>query len=402
MLDTLKLLVVLALIVFLLNRKWNLGLVLTLASAILGLLFVRAPQALALDALGAVTDWLTLRLVGIVVLILTLGEILRRTARLDGMMHALEHLVPDTRIVFAVIPAFIGLLPMVGGAVFSAPMVDRIGDHLKASSERKTFVNYWFRHIWEYVFPLYPSFLLGAALLDLSAQQVTGILWPLAVSSVVGGVLFGLVGLKAPQEGRGRANTVACLRELALSTWPIGLVLLLTLAAKVDLIASLVLTIALLAMINRVTPRDFWDILRHRIRWDTVVVIFGAMVFRSVLEGTGAVAATSQALTQLGVPVVVAAFVVPFVAGLLSGLGTAAFAIGFPIVLPLMSHSQLDLGLAMWAWAGGFLGVMMSPVHLCLALTREYFGAQWARLYRPIVLATLLVVGTGAVILILG
>lgn len=399
--DLLRLLAVLVLIVLLVNRKWNLGLVLLLATALLGLLFARPLVDLGRDVLVAATDWLTVRLVGIVVLILLLGEILRRTARLDGMLHALQRLVPDTRIVFAVVPALIGLLPMVGGAVFSAPMVDRIGDQLGASRDRKTFVNYWFRHVWEYVFPLYPSFLLGAALLGITVRQATALLWPVTVASVAGGVLFGLLGLSRTRDVEPGGSTVAGLRELAFSVWPIALVLALSLVAGLDLIVSLAATIVLLALVNRVGVSQFWDILRHHIRWDTVIVIVGAMVFRRVLEETGGVAAASQALVQMRVPTVVAVFAVPFAAGLLSGLGTASFAIGFPIVLPLIGNSPVEPGMAVWAWTAGFLGVMMSPVHLCLALTRVYFQSDWGPLYRRIVLATLLVVATAAFLLFL-
>jgi integral membrane protein (TIGR00529 family) len=401
MFDVLKLLTVLALIVFLLYRKWNLGLVLVLASLLLGLFYARPVDALARDALGAVTDWLTLRLAAIVILILTLGEILRRTARLDGMVHALEQLIPDTRIVLAVVPAFIGLLPMVGGAVFSAPMVDHLGDRLAAGSGRKTFVNYWFRHIWEYVFPLYPSFLLATTLLGLPEQQATATMWPLTVACALGGVLFGLLGIRRADRPRRREGTLVGLRELALSVWPIALVLILALAAGIDLIISLLIAILFLSLINRVGGRQLWDILLHAVRWDTVLVIFGAMVFRRVLDETGAVAVASRTLTEMDVPLVLVLFAVPFVAGLLSGLGTAAFAIGFPIVLPLIDQGQIAPELAMWAWAGGFLGVMMSPVHLCLALTRDYFDAEWGEVYRMIVPAVLLTAGTAGLYLFL-
>ena len=402
MLDMLKLLAILVLIIFLLNRRWNLGLALALASALLGLLFARPALDLMTDVYVAVVDRLTLRLACIVVLILTLGEILRRTARLDGMVHSLEQLLPDSRLVFAVVPAVIGMLPMVGGAMFSAPMVDRAGDQLDASPDRRTFVNYWFRHFWEYVFPLYPSFLLGAELLGFSSspQSVTRLLWPLAAVSIVGGVLFGLQGTTRVRNPSPGSNRLAALSELVVSVWPIGLVLLLAVGAGLDLILSLLATLIALALVNRVGPGQFWDIARHHIRWNTVAVILGAMVFRRVLEETGAVAAASEALTQMNVPVTVPVFAVPFFAGLLSGLGTAAFAIGFPIVLPLIAQSPVDMGLAAWAWAGGFLGVMVSPVHLCLALTRVYFQAEWGPVYRRILPASLLVALMGAVLVL--
>jgi integral membrane protein (TIGR00529 family) len=403
MLDIIKLLAVLAFIILLLNRKWNLGLVLALASFLLSLLFARPLTDLARDALVAMTDLLTLRLAVIVVLILTLAEVMRRTARLDGMVHALEHLVPDARLVFAIVPAVIGLLPMVGGAMFSAPMVGRVGDRLEAEPDRKTFVNYWFRHFWEYIFPLYPSFLLGAELLGFSErpERVTLMMLPMAAASLVGGVLFGLLGLARTKRMSSGGSAWEALRELTLSTWPIGLVLLLSIGLGLDLVASLLISILLLALVNRVGVGQFWTILRGHIRWETVLVIFGAMVFRQVLESTGSVAAASLALAQARVPTPAAVFAIPFISGLLSGLGTAAFAIGFPIILPLISQSPVDPGLAAWAWTGGFLGVMVSPVHLCLALTRVYFEAEWAPIYRRLLPASLLVVLVGALLLIL-
>jgi len=53
-----------------------------------------------------------------------------------------------------------------------------------------------------------------------------------------------------------------------------------------------------------------------------------------------------------------------------------------------------------WAWAGGFLGTMMSPVHLCLALTRVYFEADWGSIYRRMVPAALLVAATAGLLLV--
>jgi len=401
MADILKLLGVLALVIFLIGRKWNLGLILTLASLLLGLLFARPLPQLGLDVLVALVDPLTLRLAGIVVLILLLGEILRLTARLDGMVHSLEQLVPDTRIVMAVVPAFIGLLPMVGGAMFSAPMVDRVGDRLEASASRKTFVNYWFRHVWEYIFPLYPSFVLGAALLGLSEQRTALLLSPLFLASVAAGVLFGMLGLHRSGRPGQRPRTAASVGELLGSVWPIALVLALALLVGLDLILSLLLTILLLVGVNRLAPGSVAELLIHRVRWNSVLVIFGAMIFRRVLEQTGAVAVASDALVRSPVPVVLVVFIVPFVAGLLSGLMSAAFAIGFPIVLPLIGHSPVDPGLAVWAWAGGFLGVMMSPVHLCLALTRVYFDAEWGSIYRRLVPATGFAAAVAALLLLL-
>ncbi|RLC98669.1 MAG: hypothetical protein DRI77_04520 [Chloroflexi bacterium] len=404
----LKLAAVFAGIILLLNRKWNLGLVLLLASVAVGLLFARPLPEIGCDILLTSIDLLTLRLALAVVLIMILAELLRQTGGLDGVVTALQELISNGRIVIAALPALVGLLPMIGGAMFSAPLVDEVGDRLEASEERRTFVNYWFRHIWEPIFPLYPSMLLAAELLGLTTAQLAGVAWPLSVTAVAGGLLFGLIGL--PQRGARTPSPTPraqSLRALMASIWPIALVILLSLTLPVDeraaLLLSLVVTITLLMATERVPLHDLEEILRHRIPWKTVIVIFGALIFRSVLENSGAVSATSDALTGLHIPLAVIALAVPFIPGLLTGMMVAAYSIGFPVVLPLVAGSggNVTPGWAVWLLAGGFLGTMLSPLHLCLALTRVYFKAEWGPVYRLLAPSALLVLIVAYALLLL-
>ena len=404
----LKLALVFAGIVLLLSRRWNLGLVLLLASVAIGLLFAHPLPEILRDVLRATVDLLTLRLALAVVLIMTLGELLRQTAGLKGMVEALQALIPNGRIVIAALPALVGFLPMVGGAMFSAPMVDEVGDRLRADGARKTFVNYWFRHIWELIFPIYPSVLLATAMLDIPAAQLAGATWPLVVAAVAGGLLFGLLGL--PRRGADDPPAIPrlqSLRTLATSVWPIALVITLSLTLPVDeritLILSLVVTIGATMAIKHIPPGDLGTILRERIPWKTVVVIFGALIFRRVLENSGAVLAVSDGLTELRLPLWAVAFGVPFIAGLLTGLVVASFSIGFPVIVPLMIADGGTVAPQWVAWlmAGGFIGAMFSPVHLCLALTRVYFKAEWGPIYRRIAPAGLLVAAAAGGILLL-
>lgn len=416
MMALLKLAFVLAGIILLLTRKWNLGLVLLLASITVGLLFAYPLSGIARDILQTAVDPLTLRLVLAVVLIMALGELLRQTAGLKGLVEALQALIPNGRIVIAVLPALIGLLPMIGGAMFSAPMVDEVGDRLGAEGARKTFINYWFRHIWEPIFPLFPSVLLATALLGLPTPQLIKATWPIAVAAIAGGLLFGVLGLPRagsrdlPLHAAGdspQASRTQSLRTLATSIWPIVLVILLSLTLPLDerfsLNVSLVATIALTMVLKRIPMRDLGTIFRKRIPWDTVFVIAGALIFRSVLEGSGAVLAVSDALIRLRVPVPVVAFGVPFIGGLMTGLIAAAFSIGFPVVLPLVvaDGGTIAPGWTAWLVAGGLLGAMLSPMHLCLALTRTYFKAEWGPIYRRLAPSALLIAATAAVVLLL-
>jgi hypothetical protein len=155
--------------------------------------------------------------------------------------------------------------------------------------------------------------------------------------------------------------------------------------------------------IKRVPLGNLGVILRAHIPWNTVIVVFSALIFRRVLEQSGAVGAVSKGLTDLNLPVGLVAFAIPFIASLLTGLVAAGYAVGFPVVLPLIvaSGEVVPPAWAAWLMAGGFIGVMCSPMHLCLALTRVYFKTDWASVYRFIVPAAILVVATAGGILLL-
>jgi hypothetical protein len=401
MLDLLKLLGILALIITLLRLGWNLGLVLLLASALTGLLYGQTLGDLVLDVLGAAIDPLTLRLVAIVLLITFLGEILRSTLQMEGLIRALSDLFVDRRWLLALMPMLIGLLPMVGGAMFSAPMVQEASQSLNVTRERRTFVNYWFRHAWETIFPLYPSLILAAGLMGAPPQALTVTQWPLFLATVAGGILFGLLGIQRARASDdvppGRGETLLLLFR---SIWPILLVLGLSIVLGVDLILSLLVTIAALIAVHRPGLRRL-VVLARRTPLGTVPIILGAMIFRRVLESSQAVEVVSQAMAGLGIPLPVIVFAVPLVAGLLTGLAVAAFAIGFPIVFPLCGPDLVGSGYGLLAYAGGYVGLMLSPVHLCLSLTRVYFKAEWGGIYRRLLPAALLIAFTTTLVLVL-
>jgi len=281
-------------------------------------------------------------------------------------------------------------------------MVDEVGDQIGLDQERKTFINYWFRHVWEYSFPLYPPVMLAAALLKVETLQLARVTWPLTAAAVVGGTAFGLLrmpnGRRADPSGSARLASVV---RLGKSVWPVALVILLALALPVNesvrLIVSLVLTIALAVAVKRVAPRLLGHILYRNVPWNMVAVLLGALIFRRVLEQSGAVGAVSRILIASQVPVPVIAFAIPFIAGLLTGLTTGAYGIGFPVVLPLVANrGAIPPGWAVWLVAGGLLGAMSSPLHLCLSLTRVYFEAKWGPVYRRIIASGLVVATVAA------
>jgi len=348
-----KLVLVFAFILILLNRRWNLEYVLLLGSLILGLLYSLAPLDILKQAWIAVIDIKTLRLVAAVLLITSLGELMRELRSMQRLVDSLQALAGDPRLVLAIIPALIGLLPMPGGAMMSAPMVDEVGTQMDLPAHRKTFLNYWFRHIWEYIFPLYPALILLG----------------------IGGPVGAQAKLARPQRGES-------LQQLALSIWPIALVIVLSLGFQIELAISLVLAILLMTLVHRVKLRTLGTVFLHSLSARTGFLVISIMIFNQMVSASGAAESATATFAAWRIPPILTSAAVPLMVGLLTGLALPMVGISLPLILPIIAGTEQYAGYVTLAYTAGFAGVLLSPVHLCLALTREYFKSEWAPLYR--------------------
>jgi len=118
------------------------------------------------------------KLVLTVVLILIFANLFESIGFVKSMVSSLESFLAPKWVARAA-PAIIGLLPMPGGAMVSAPIVKQIGRDTDISPERITAQNYWWRHVWEAAWPLYPSIILAAAVLGVSVWDVAIINFPI-------------------------------------------------------------------------------------------------------------------------------------------------------------------------------------------------------------------------------
>ena len=92
---------------------------------------------------------------------------LRRSGTLKGMVDALNRFFSSTKVVISSMPAFLGLLPSVGGARFSAPIVETACEGMDIKPESKAAINFWFRHICEFASPIIPGMILGLSLIHI-------------------------------------------------------------------------------------------------------------------------------------------------------------------------------------------------------------------------------------------
>ena len=166
-----KLFLILLLIILLMRLKIGIGVSLLFSSIFIGLLFLKNVYDIPNVFITSLSSYITIKTVLIVYGVLLLSYIMRER-QIDRMVGGLKHLFKNIKYAILLPPMIIGLMPMPGGAMLRAPIVDEMGSPLKLSQEKKTYINYWFRHIWEYCWPLYPGLILTASIKNIPLKSI--------------------------------------------------------------------------------------------------------------------------------------------------------------------------------------------------------------------------------------
>ena len=125
------------------------------------------------------------------------------------------------------------------------------------------------------------------------------------------------------------------------------------------------------------------------------------LVWKSQGDENGSCPGFHQGLNQLGVPPLILLVVLPFAIGLMTGIAIAFVGVAFPILLPIFTGGDNLFVYLMLAYASGYCGVLLSPLHLCLVLTKDYFKAELRKVYRILLAPVGVVWGVALVLFVL-
>ena len=329
---------------------------------------------------------------------------------MTDLVEAVRRRLPR-RAAMAALPAVIGFLPMPGGALFSAPLVDRCDPEGMLDPLLKVRANYWFRHIWEYWWPLYPGVLLALDLTGLEVWQFMLLQLPFSLVAVGAGYLFILRRI-APDRGSvrdvgsggdvetARGDEPKGQREPAPALLPLLTPILIVVAVYTIIKTTLpivavwhaylplmlgILAAALYVQVRRPLDHGAWqEILLSRKTLTMALLVAAVQVYGAFIEadlpgGMPLVAAMREELARWGIPALAMMMILPFVAGLTTGLTIGFVGASFPIVLGLAGDGGVTaayLGTVSLAFVCGFAGMILSPVHICLIVTNEHFRTR--------------------------
>ena len=380
---SLALLASIALILILLRLKLHPGLAIFAGSLTISLLILPLHSMPGLMGQTLLSHQ-TLKLLAIIASALTLSRLMEVKGLLTSLAATMGRIGP--RLAIYLVPAAIGLLPMPGGALVSATALRGLAKRMDLTPERVTFINYWFRHLWEYSLPLFPSIIATSVILSVPLSSVIITLLPMTALALAFGAISSYRMLKPnksqePKERMSKGIAANLLR----ASWPIPLVVALVLLG-LDAVIAFPLTLALLALQQRVKWPELKQALKYGLDPKILFLLYAIMLYRTTIESSGTAYALFSDLQNIGLPALVVLATLPFLTGFATGISSGFVSISLPLLVPFLAlGSELNSYALLLAYTSGIVGYLLSPLHLCLILSAAYFKASLARVYRYLV-----------------
>ena len=319
---------------------------------------------------------------------------LRKSGSLHGMVVTLRNIFSSNKVTLAFMPAFLGLLPSLGGARFSAPIVQEASEGIAVDDEEKSAINLWFRHIFEFSNPLMPGVILACGIANVTIGDLIDQVGWVTILCFILGWIFLIIPLKItdPEKATNtQHDRTIDWKSLVLAFGPIVTSFLLIVAFNVQ--AALAMGLVVVAFI----PLYFWfkrpisvksvftESLDKKLFFNVVCILY----FIQLLTVIGTLDEIVNVFNNSALPQAVIVACLSFIFGVMTGMGQGYIAIVMPIVALMAPGNIVLVGLAM---VYGMAGQMVTPTHLCILVTVEYFKSRlWKTIGKCGVLSLLMI-----------
>ncbi len=394
MLNLLGVILAFILIIILIRKKVNFGLALIFGALIIGIFSIQTLSARGilnsfstaiLYSLDTQTiDTSTLELALLMGLIFTLAKTMQSTGAITILIDSLKTFFTKGG-TLAVIPAVYGLMPVPGGALFSAPLVDQEGEKYNLKQNEKNYLNVWFRHIWFPIYPISSTVILicSAQFADIDIYALIAANFPAFLIMIFVGylVLYKFVRIdKKTVKPKKNYNGLIYLTPPLL---PIVIYLLfqfLHIPRTRTFILGVVLSIVLLYFLLKIPLKSYLNSLKKNLGWNMALAFIGIMIFRQIIDDSGVTTLIQSNVGSLNVPPIILIVFIPLFLGVITGYNLGAIALSYPIIASLQGDIHI-ISFASIIFVSSFVGYLISPIHLCNVASSEYLKTDTTKMY---------------------
>jgi len=330
---------IISLVVILIVARKNLPLALICGAITLGI-FPLPPILILQKISDTFTDISVLVLALAMGVIPMIGSTMKQSGEIDGLVCNLRI---GRKGLMALSPAIMGLLPMPGGALLSAPIIEKGGEGVPANL--KASINNWFRHLFILIYPLSSALIASAKIVDLNLYDAVLYLLPTFVFATFLGYIFFIRKV----QGNILYTTRFSFKKLVI---PLSIILIAPfldftlkkiLIFPVKEIATLigVCTSFILAWKLSAKKLKLKKIFKTARTWNFSLIIIGMFVFLNIFKSSN----VASLLADIPLPAVVLCVVAGFILGLFTGRVLLPASIIFPVYLVTNTISPFSFAL---------------------------------------------------------
>jgi len=330
---------------------------------------------------NTLTDPSILLLALAVGLIPLIGGALEVSGLMDDLVNNLKM---KRKLFLAFGPAFLGMLPMPGGALLSAPLVLRAG--VDISDDKYTAINVWFRHTLILIYPL-GALLVTTKMANLNLYTAMLYLIPGFIIMVILGYVFLLKGI----EGNLRANNKIKTKKIIIPiivilAAPVVHIILMTIfkgiIQEIPLLIGVISSLILAFVFGKLRFDKVVPISVKMKPWKFFLIIIGMFLFLNIFQ----VSNISKVIADI---VFCKSFLIVGIAAFL-GFVTGRVQMPFAILLPIY-YSKFGSGAMTYLvftvmFFSTFMGYIISPIHPCVSVSIEFFGSTLKDFFKRAIL----------------
>ena len=311
---------------------------------------------------------------------------------IGGVMEAsgqMDRLVTNLRIgirpFLALGPGLLGMLPMPGGALLSAPLIERGASH--APADIKAAANVWFRHALLLVYPLGPALIASAKIAKLEVYSVIPYLIPAFLLTLVLGYLFLLRRVSGKLTQAGTFSLIGLMLPLLIIlVAPIlDLVLRRTTVlpyTEMGTVAGVFVSLSMGAIMGKIRLPQFGRIVWKARPWKYMLIVIAMFAFLNVFTTSG----VPERIGAMSLPPIVLCIVIGALLGSITGRIQAPMSIIIPIYIT--SYGSISAPAFAVTYFAVFLGYILTPIHPCISVSLEYFKTSLGGFARRMAIPT--------------
>lgn len=378
----LSFLVSLALMIIIARKNLWVGFI--VGALVLGIFNLSFREVL-IEIQNTLTDPSILLLALAVGLIPLIGGALEVSGLMDDLVNNLKM---KRKLFLAFGPAFLGMLPMPGGALLSAPLVLRAGTDI--SDEQFTAINVWFRHALILIYPL-GQLLVTTKMAGLNLYTAILYIFPGFILMVILGYAFLLKGI----EGNLKTNDNVKIKKILI---PVAIILsapiihfiLMSLfkniIQEIPLWIGVFTSLVLAFSIGKLNWKRIKPISLKMKPWKFFLIIIGMFLFLNIFKASNISKVISDIVFSQSFLIVGIGFFLGFVTGRVQ----MPFAILLPIYYSSFGKDSMSYLVFVITFFSIYMGYVISPIHPCVSVSIEFFGSTLKDFFKRLIIPTVI------------